>query len=547
MAAARVTDEATRALAAAEAATQAKSDFLANMSHEIRTPMNAVLGMTDLALREPLPLRARDHLLKVQQAARGLLGILNDILDFSKIEAGKLDIEQVPFSLQDVLDQVTAVIDLQARKKEQALLFEVAPDVPACLVGDPLRLEQVLVNLCGNAVKFTQPGRPVRLSVQREGPGHLRFAVRDQGPGLSPAQIAQLVKPFNQLDASTTRRHGGTGLGLAICRQLVQLMGGQIDVRSQPGQGSEFFFTIALVACSLVPVPPRADARQAARRQAPAAAPAGLRGLRALLVEDTEFNQIVAGELLRGVAGMQLSIASDGEQALTMLAAEPFDLVLMDVQMPGMDGYEVTRRIRQQPRHAQLPIVAMTAYAMARDRQRCLQAGMNDVITKPVEPTELFAVLHRWAPATPAAPAVDAATPPAEPMPGAAAVDVADGLRRCGGRQALYRRLVHKVLDLGARDIVRLQQALRGADWTTVALLAHATISSAGSVGARQLSELARQLQAVAQQQGAGGAWQPLADAFDAEAQRVLAELGQYLLEPAAEADAAARTPPGAA
>ncbi|WP_348752932.1 ATP-binding protein, partial [uncultured Aquincola sp.] len=515
--------------AAAEAATQAKSDFLANMSHEIRTPMNAVLGMTDLALREPLPALAREHLLNVQQAARGLLGILNDILDFSKIEAGKLDIEQVAFTLQEVLDQVTAVIGVQARKKEQALLFDVAPDVPACLVGDPLRLEQVLVNLCGNAVKFTGQGRPVRLSVQREGPGQLRFAVRDQGPGLSQAQIAQLFKPFNQLDASTTRRHGGTGLGLAICRQLVQLMGGHIGVRSQPGQGSEFFFTISLVACSTAALAPPADMRHTADRQRPAQAPPGLRGLRALLVDDTEFNQIVAGELLRGVAGMQVSIASDGEQALNLLAAQPFDLVLMDVQMPGMDGYEVTRRIRQQPLHAQLPIVAMTAYAMARDRQRCLQAGMNDVITKPVEPTELFAVVHRWAAAGRAGPEADGGAAPAGAQPGAAAVDLADGLRRCGGSQALYRRLVVKVLDLGARDIARLQEALRQTDWATVGLLAHATISSAGAVGARQLSELAREMQAVALQQGEGSAWQPLAEAFAAEAQRGLAELGRYL------------------
>ena len=278
-------------------------------------------------------------------------------------------------------------------------------------------------------------------------------------------------------------------------------------------------------------------------------APAALRGLRALLVEDTEFNQIVAGELLRGVAGMQVSIAGDGEQALALLAADRFDLVLMDVQMPGMDGYEVTRRIRQQPRHAGLPIVAMTAYAMARDRQRCLQAGMNDVITKPVEPAELFAVLQRWAATGLASPAPEVGAATTAAPPSAAAVDVADGLRRCGGRDELYRRLVRKVLDLGARDITRLQQALREADWATVAKLAHTTISSAGSVGARQLSELARQLQAVALQQGEGTAWQPLADAFAAEAQRVTAELGQYLGPQAAgsEPDAAPLMPPGAA
>ena len=396
----RLLETAEKHARAAEAANVAKSRFLANMSHELRTPMNAILGMTELALGEPLPASARDYLQTAKESADTLLELLNEILDVSRMEAGKFALEATPFSLRHVVEQTLKTMGVRAYEKGLQLLCEVPDEVPDRLVGDSLRLRQVLTNLLGNAIKFTEQGEVLlapRLSTFPLGEAEvmIEFAVADTGIGIAAEQQAEIFSPFHQADASTTRSYGGTGLGLAISANLVGLMGGRIWVESRLGQGSTFRFTVKLArqAVGLTDVsPPAAGGLSRDGR------PAAQRPLRILLAEDNPANQKVAVYLLRQY-GHGATVASDGREALERVRDQDFDLVLMDVQMPTMDGFQATEAIRKLPEQAKarLPIVAMTAYAMKGDQERCLAAGMDGYITKPINARELFETIERLA------------------------------------------------------------------------------------------------------------------------------------------------------
>ena len=398
-----------------------RSQFLARMSHEIRTPMNAIIGMTYMALKTPLDERQRNHIDKANRAAQNLLGILNDVLDFSKIEAGKLRVEAVPFRLGDVLQDVVDMLAYRASDKGLEFLLDVGTDVPATLVGDPLRLLQVLANLCSNAIKFTEQGSVVVcVRVHGQDASHitLDIAVRDSGIGMTPQQQEGLFQNYSQAEDSTTRLYGGTGLGLAISRALVELMGGRIWVESQAGAGSTFRFECRLGVADTEHHGEPADAiagqrawraRESVGASAPAPTPAlepaasastiepldslMLGGTRILVVEDNEFNQELACMVLEA-DGAVVVLAGDGEQALQKLSCEPdFDAVLMDCQMPVMDGYIATRHIRQRPELAGLLVVALTAEVAEEEHQKILDAGMDDHITKPFDPPAMVAML----------------------------------------------------------------------------------------------------------------------------------------------------------
>ena len=545
---------------AAESASQAKSAFLANMSHEIRTPMNAIIGMTLLALKAGPTPRIQDYLHKIQSSSQHLLGVINDILDISKLEAGKVTLEQVEFELERTIENMALLISEKATSKGLRFSVHMAPDVPRQLVGDPLRLEQILINLASNAVKFTERGEiAVSISVQELRPGQvlLHFAVRDTGIGLSDAQREQLFQAFQQADSSITRKYGGSGLGLVISKRLAELMGGRIGVDSKPGVGSSFWFTacLGLGRSSTGPQrlggvsdgPQRELADDSAQTPQPptglppadALSPAAeLLGARALLVEDNELNQEVATEFLQAL-GLQVDLAENGAVALEMLQQGEYDVVLMDMQMPVMDGLSATRAIRQLPGLQQLPILAMTANAMAGDRERCLAAGMNDHVAKPVDPAELLAKLQHWVKpasvrACGAAPRqVAAACQPAQAMDAGCwsaleqveGLDCRLGLSQAAGRMPLYLNLLGRFVADQADAAARLQQAISASDWDDAERVAHTLKGVAAQIGAMALAAGAKQLEQALRQRRPGAEMDSL---LQATAQQ-LAQLGAAL------------------
>ena len=664
----------------AEAASRIKSEFLANMSHEIRTPMNAIIGFSGLALKTELSQRQRDYMAKIQASSRHLLALINDILDLSKIEAGKVTIEAAPFDLLDVIDNVASLVSQKCAEKGLELIVDVEPQVPQALVGDSLRLGQVLINYANNAVKFTEQGEitlRVRCLRSQAGRALLHFSVSDTGIGLTTEQQSRLFQSFQQADGSTSRKYGGTGLGLAISRQLAALMGGEVGVQSQPGQGSTFWFTAEVGVAEagrlahgphLAPLQgrqvlvvddndsartviasllegmglqvhsaasgaqalqtlkdlqaagqrceaafidwqmPEMDGVELARQlrriwpqdhphlvmvtshgreealevfrraqldrvllkpvnasvlfdevsrllgadpssnlpspRANAAAtgvPTHLRGCRVLLVDDNELNRQVATELLHE-AGLVVDTAENGQVAVDRIRHHAYDLVLMDMQMPVMDGIEATLEVREQPDLAGLPIIAMTANALAEDRERCLAAGMNDHLAKPIEPEILWAKLARWlrrradtqepGAGQSAGPGPAAPTLPADELPwNVPGMDVELGLSQLMGKHALYLTVLRLFVRDQSSMVATTRQALNSGDFVTAERLAHTLKGTASTVAALPVAAAAGRLEKACRQlkNGQAVAWAPLLDELRTGLEPLLAALKDHL------------------